>query len=66
MTPKEKAEELVSKMQSNLFSDGHYDAKQCAAVVVDEMLSLGELVEDDLSDKFYIYWKEVRKEINNL
>ena len=34
-----KAKELIHKMKTKLYSDGLYDAKQCALVAVDEILS---------------------------
>jgi hypothetical protein len=73
MTPKEKAQELVSKFttinlsQVNELVDGIRIrlAKESALIAVDEMLNLGAMVGSDLSDKFYIYWKEVKREIEN-
>jgi hypothetical protein len=35
-------------------------------VAVNEMLGLGAMVGSDLSDSFYIYWEEVKQEIENL
>jgi hypothetical protein len=43
-----------------------FERKQCLVILVDEMLGLGAMVGSDLSDSFYIYWTEVKKEINNL
>lgn len=73
MTPNEKANELINRFvgiklsQLKLLVDGIRLrlAKESALICVDEMLSLGSLVGGDLSDSFYIYWNEVRKEINN-
>ena len=59
MKPKEKAEELVDKMKLCLFSDGYYDAKQCALIAVDEILNVGFMDTNDLYD----YWQEVKQEI---
>jgi len=72
MTPKEKAEELIKKMKLCLFSDGYYDAKQCALIAVDEIIKITCL--KDLNYKKYIndnsefisYWKEVKTEIEKL
>ena len=76
MTPKEKAKEIFDKMygktpvrdeESLIELDRDRDtAIQCALVAVDEMLQLGLLVGSDLSDTFYIYWEEVKQEIENL
>jgi len=62
MKPKEKAEELVDKMKLCLFSDGYYDAKQCALIAVDEILNVGFMDTNDLYD----YWQEVKQEIEKL
>jgi hypothetical protein len=67
MTPKEKAQELVSKMLSvKMLSMRYEHAKQFALITADEMLGLGSMVGSDLSDLFYIYWEEVKQEIKNL
>lgn len=71
MKPKEKAQELISKFlsvnlsQVNQLVDGIRLklAIDSALIVVDEMLRLGILVEDDLSGRFFIYWREVKKEV---
>lgn len=60
MTAKERAEFIVQEMQLNLFSDGHYDAKQCALVCVNEILSICT------QSKFIDYWTEVKREIQLL
>jgi hypothetical protein len=71
MKTKEKAEELVRKYYTfGINKEGQtlswYECKQCALIAVDEMLGLGVVVGSDLSDLFYIYWKEVKQEIENL
>lgn len=40
MTPKEKAEVLVHDMHSKLYSDGRYDAIQCAIIAVEEIIEI--------------------------
>jgi hypothetical protein len=73
MTPKEKAKELIIKFQHPPSALEHTEcdclhidiAKECALVAVDEMLGLGAMVGSDLSDSFYIYWEEVKQEIEN-
>lgn len=76
MTPKEKAKEIFDKMYGKTpvrdeeslieLDRDRYTAIQCALVAVDEMLQLSSLVGSDLSDTFYIYWQEVKQEIQNL
>jgi len=66
MTPKEKAKELVDKYfiiidNSNPLEDILKTAKQCALIVVDEILdTLHQLSLE------YEYWEEVEQEIENL
>ena len=39
MTPKEKADKLISKMKQSLYSDGMFDARRCALVAVSELIN---------------------------
>lgn len=63
MTPKEKAEDLITKFSGNTV---HYDCtKQCALIAVDE------IIENDKKnygiDGFVVeYWQEVKQEIEKL
>jgi hypothetical protein len=70
MTPKEKSEELFAKYVfltiSDMSDENFEETRKCALVAVDEMLGLGAMVGSDLSDSFYIYWEEVKQEIENL
>jgi hypothetical protein len=78
MTPKEKENELLESFMFSLskqldLNTGKYQPiptnpyyKECALVAVDEMLGLGSMVGSNLSDSFYIYWTEVKQEIENL
>ena len=60
MTPKEKAENFVQRF---IYRRTDYvevdDAKQCALIAVDEISKAVE-------GKYDEYWKEVKKEIENL
>lgn len=66
MKPKEKAEELFNKyysyLKSNLMDDKEAidDAKQCALIAVDEILSLYIYQSDQW------FYQEVKKEIEKL
>ena len=65
MTPKEKAEELVTKMLRELFDTDL--AVRCALVAVDELIDTASPVYDSfwpMNTKDY--WKEVKQEITNL
>ena len=65
MSPKEKAEELVTKMLKELFDLDL--AKQCALIAVDEIINTASPVYDSfwpMNTKDY--WKEVKQEITNL
>ena len=55
MTPKEKAKELVAKM----------DSKQCALIAVDEIRN-NVLIYIDICYQWGNYWDEVKEEIVKL
>ena len=58
-TAVEKAQELLDKMTMEI---GEFNAKYCAMVCVDEILSINSVDKDeDLSN----YWEEVKQEIQN-
>jgi hypothetical protein len=59
MTPKEKADELVSKMLKGLYDTDL--AVQCALIAVDEILDL--FLEESRHTR---YWEDVIKEIKKL
>ena len=71
MTPKEKAKELVDKFN---YKNKHYlslDAKQCALVCVDEIISIPSIQTAYAqgytnSKSNESYWHEVKQEINKL
>ena len=71
MTPKEKANELVSTFLDKLYTNGslsfkrilHPKAIECAIIAVNEILNINSVDKDyDLSN----YWNEVLTELNNL
>lgn len=66
MTPKEKAIELIDKFYliSSFFSDLE-DVKECALIAVDEIIKSVPIAPLELSHPAY-YWKEVKREIENL
>ncbi len=62
MTPKEKANELVTKYTGIFFRNmSNDDAIICALIAVDEILKAGQDV-DEFADS---YWQEVKQEIEN-
>lgn len=73
MTPKEKAEELVSRFitinlsQVNELVDGIRIrlAKDSALIAVDEILSMGIMSESGDWKMAKSYWQEVKQEIEN-
>jgi hypothetical protein len=70
MTPKEKAKELVDKIQEGLWRDRavriyQEDAVYNALIAVDEILE-ASLYQFDEMDKYVIYWQEVKQEIELL
>jgi len=67
MTAKEKAIELIEKYRLiNYNLDDTESHKEGSLIAVDEILALGGMVGNDLSDSFYIYWQEVKNELNQL
>jgi hypothetical protein len=73
MTPKEKANEIVKKMFHNLNVkidiNRVNEAKQCALIAVDEILSLmikfhNRHIEDNSNE--IIFWECVKEEIEKL
>jgi hypothetical protein len=74
MKAKEKAKDLCDKFCEYSHTDfdrirGGYqfisqieNAKQCALIAVDEILSI-ELLNDTLDDYYLRYWQEVKQEI---
>jgi hypothetical protein len=59
MTPKEKAQELFDKYFE--VTNNYYQAKQCALIAVDEILSVIHPTPYNV-----YYWQEVKKEIEAL
>ena len=71
MTPKEKAKELVDKLTlSSNAQDGSWMcselAKQCALIAVDERMKPEPLNGNVLARKYFLYWTEVKQEIESL
>jgi len=70
MTPKEKAEELIDKMERPLNDDYAVDYnpyyKECALIAVDEILSMGIMSESGDWEMAKSYWQEVKNEIEKL
>lgn len=75
MTPKEKAEELVSKYYDiewlyegyNIFMPKE-KAKQCALIAVDEIIEAIDFdwMEVQNLERVHTYWQEVKQEIEKL
>jgi len=80
MTPKEKAQELIEKMKRNISYYGQVeqewieDAKECAIIAVDEILSNSCICLDNSPGaeplQYLIcydeYWQEVKQHIQEL
>ena len=75
MTAKEKAKEIVIKMQFQKRALMFEDAKQCALIAVDEIttaltISTGHLLINKVDEnelvKDFNYWNEVKTEIEKL
>jgi hypothetical protein len=64
MTPKEKAKDLVDKMNYSHPEFEMYIAKQCALTAVDEILSV---IDRDMNyQNSYSFYLDVKQEIQNL
>jgi len=65
MTPKEKAKELINKYNFlNYKTDlSIHEKKQCALIVVDEILKTHSVI---ISYHSEIYWQEVKQEIKKI
>ena len=72
MTPKEKAIELYNKMYETGFKPKSVlirieQAKECALIAVDEILKENlELPDEPETVVRYLFWQEVKQEIENL
>ncbi len=74
MTPKEKAQELVDKFieftQDWDARDGYindeFRAKECALIVVDELIDFAKLTDTTNDWDHLNYWQEIKQEIEKL
>ena len=77
MTPKEKAEQLITLFLGRLYNDGEFSFKQylrgkaivCAIICVDEILKACPVEMVGNAGKFIYtdqYWNEVRSELEKL
>jgi hypothetical protein len=70
--PKEKAEELVNKFYSKvdeerlLVNKYWSNAKCCALIAVDEIINSIVIIDLTTAENQFIYWQEVKQEIENL
>ena len=62
MSPKEKAEQLVAKFDG-VGLQMRNEAVACALIAVDEIISV---IDNELNFKSYLYFKQVKIEIENL
>jgi len=67
MTPKEKAEELVGKYMFLLNVDLPITkTKYCALIAVDEIVNSVVVTNLSVAENQFLYWNQVKKEIENL
>ena len=68
MTPKEKADELVTKFRRYLPMNltTMLDAKNCAIIAVDEIINSVIITDLTVAENQFIYWEEVKQEIEEL
>lgn len=66
MNPEKKARELIDKSHS-IHTLNNYEAKQCALIVVDEIINCDSFFKTLEDTKIFSkYWHDVQTEINNL
>ena len=63
MTHEEKALKLVHDMYFSYGEVSMAQAKQCALIAVNEVISV---IDPETNFKAYIFWKEVKQEIEKL
>jgi hypothetical protein len=69
MTPKQKAAELVGKYYVTIYHSIHQQkkAKECALIVVDEiLLMVNKTLKGFLDGDIILYWLQVKQEIDKL
>lgn len=72
MTPKGKAIELREKfwnvevISGDWQFSGMVDAKQCALIAVDEILSIKKEIWDNFNSEYFEFWQQVKTEIEKL
>lgn len=68
MTPREKASELIVNYQLKCKSLDYNEAKQCALIAVNELISSHNKWDDyaQTNSEEYYYWQEVKKELELL
>ena len=60
----EEAKELINEMHSKLYSDGFYDAKQCAILAQERILELP--IWNTFNVEELEYQREIMRELENL
>mgnify|MGYP003656111989 CR=1 FL=1 len=66
MTAKEKAQDLLNKFDSIIYTDKNHDrqVKECAIILVDEMII--QFTDKCCESANRRFWEEVKQEINKL
>jgi hypothetical protein len=69
MNAKEKAKELI-ELYCQILSIRDYEkkekAKQCALIAIDLILAINKEVWDDFHNEYFLFWVDVKKEIELL
>jgi len=63
MTAREKASQLIVNYQLRCTSLGYPQAKQCALIAVDEILTA---LPEDYQNDIWSYWEQVKSELYSL
>ncbi len=66
MTPKEKAEELIDKFIHSESQDGYNDVRDIHAAIRCALIAVDQILEIIDSNYDFIYWQEVKQELEKL
>jgi len=70
MTPKEKAVHLINKYNlvvlDTALGGSNRRVKQCAIIAVDEIVNSVVVTNLSVAENQFLYWEQVKKEINKL
>jgi hypothetical protein len=66
MTPRETAEDLILKFKSSQSEDGFNDVRDFHAATRCALIAVNEILKSIDSNHYFIYWTEVKNELEKL